>query len=128
MDIRGQVNKIINAVQNDELQAFGACQYEDAYGKCCAIGYLMTPEQRAMLIEGKNQRGRRLNQTSINDPYVVAAFGGASALEKAIGIPLGLAADIQSAFDEANESFVDPVSGFVNAVEALCADYGVEKN
>lgn len=125
--IRAAADKIIAAVENDELQPFGGCRYEDKNGKPCAIGYLMTKEQRAQLRVAEAGDGSSLNNQEISDENIATIFGGVKALEAQIGMPLELAAEIQKSFDFGGiikgckgrkEDFIQSVEGIVNDYEA----------
>lgn len=68
------------------------CVYEDSQGRCCAVGFLLTPETRAKILE------QELNGVSLQDQTRGVDILIQPDLEK-VGITIGQARKLQSAFD-----------------------------
>jgi hypothetical protein len=90
------LERVKQAALNGELQLAGACQYLDDTGKPCAVGYLLTQEQRELMKE----RGE-LNCEAISSVFPFEVFGGVEAFEAQVGMKWKVASKLQEAFDGA---------------------------
>jgi len=124
--IQAAADKIIAAAENGELQPFGQCQYEDANGKCCAIGYLLTLEQRNTLKNAFDEHETAVNGLEISDDRVLSLLGGQEAIETQLGMPMQAARKIQTSFDGRILGTTDEealLSRFIDDVQSITAEY-----
>ncbi len=88
--------KLIDALNKGELQAFGECSYEDSKGKCCAIGYLLNKKERRII------RYKGWNRCAIGDILSRANFD--PFLDRT-GLSVEDADALQEAFDSGSDYF-----------------------
>lgn len=95
--------KLQKAYEAGKLQEHNACRYQDQTGKCCAVGYLMTPEMRKKVI-GAGSNGERVStlffQDAITKPVILL-----EEFELTTGLNLAMASTIQVTFDNGSYEF-----------------------
>lgn len=83
--------RLLKALEKDELQPSGICKYSNSDDEPCAVGYFFTPEQRAD-IKGRGD----LNDESIFDVSLVI---GVKNVEAMTGMTIDQCVSVQRAFD-----------------------------